>query len=434
MNFSLHIAKKVVRNPSHSFSKLIIRIAIFAVALGMTVMIVASSLIAGFKSEITHKIFGFWGHIHVMDFDAMDGNSYDSTPISTEMELYKTVTQKDKFKYFKKKDILGISLSDEPVEHYTQGGVSHIQSSAQKIGVIKTKEEIEGMFLKGISRDYNWENMEKFIKQGRKIDLSGDKPSREIMISEQTAKRLEIELGKHFLVYFVKGESQIKKRFKVVGIYKTGLEEYDARFALIDIRQIQKLNGWNPDEVSSFELYLDNLDDMDYVRDAIYDQVPVDIYVSTVKDVDPNIFGWLELQNVNERVILALMIIVGIINMITALLILILERTNMIGILKALGATNWTVQKIFLYYGAYIIIVGLLMGNILGLSLCFLQDTFGIITLPEEDYYVSSAPIRYNLPFILFLNIGTLLITVLFLIIPSFLVRFISPIKAIRFK
>lgn len=434
MNIPFFIAKKVISNPSHSFSKLIIRIAIVAIALGMTVMIVASSLISGFKQEITGKIFGFWGHIHIMDFEAVKSNSYETVPMPTDQEFYPTITDVENFKYPDHFKFLGYENEEWISTKTTKGGVRHIQTTAQKIGVIKTKDEIEGIVLKGIGKDYDWDNLNKFIVEGERLNLMDSTMSKEILISQQTSSRLELKINDQFLIYFVKGESQLKKKFKVKGIYKTGLEEYDSRFALIDIRQIQKINGWAENEVSGFELFIEHLDDMNPIRDVVYDQVPMNIYVSTIEEVDPNIFGWLELQNVNERVILILMLIVGIINMITALIILILERTNMIGTLKALGANNWTIQKIFLYYGAYITLIGLFFGNLIGIGLCFIQEYFGLITLPEEDYYVSVAPIDLDFLQISFLNIGTLIVTVLVLIIPSFLVRVISPVKAIRFK
>jgi lipoprotein-releasing system permease protein len=437
VNVPFFIAKKVISNPSHSFSKLIIRIAILAVALGMTVMIVASSLISGFKHEITGKIFGFWGHIHIMDFEATSTNAYESIPIPTDQDFYPSITEVENFQYIH--EVPSITIKGHKLGAWlqtktTNGGVRHIQTFAQKIGVIKTKDEIEGIVLKGVGKDYDWKNMEKFLDSGDKLDLTAEKPAKEIIISKQTAKRLGLGLGDKLLVYFVKGESKIKKRFTVKGIYKTGLEEYDTKFAIIDIREIQKINGWAEDEVSGFELFIDDLDDMEPISDAIYDELPMNLYSSSIKNIDPNIFGWLELQDINEKVILILMLIVGMINMITALIILILERTNMIGTLKALGASNSMIQKIFLYYGSYITILGLLLGNIVGVSLCLIQKYFGIITLPEEDYYVSVAPIDLSFSYILFLNAGTLALTVMILVIPSLLVRSISPIKAIRFK
>ncbi len=434
MSLPFYIARKVVSNPSHSFSKLIIRIAIIAVALGMTVMIVASSLISGFKQEITGKIFGFWGHIHIMDFEATSTNAYESVPVSTDQVFYPDITDIESFTYPSTFKFMGYENEGWISMKQTNGGVRHIQTFAQKIGVIKTKHEIEGIILKGVGQDYDWDNLDEFISKGRRLDMSSNKASREILISEQTSKRLELDTGDRFLIYFVKGENQIKKRFEVAGIYKTGLEEYDTKFALIDIRQIQDINGWNENEVSGFELFVDDINDMKPISDAIYDELPMNLYSSTIENIDPNIFGWLELQDMNELVILTLMIIVGLINMVTALIILILERTNMIGTLKSLGANNWEIQKIFLYYGAYITLLGLFWGNILGFALCFIQDQFGLIRLPEEDYYVSVAPIDINFGYILLLNLGVLAITVFILVVPSFLVRVISPVKAIRFK
>lgn len=227
----------------------------------------------------------------------------------------------------------------------------------------------------------------------------------------------------------------MQRRFEVGGIYKTGLEDYDKRFALADIRVIQQLLGWDEDEVGGFEVFLDDLDDLDIYREYLLREVlPVELYAETIRDKDPAIFDWLDLQDINEAVILILMVIVSIINMITALLILILERTTMIGVLKALGASDWTVRKVFLYNAAVIISTGLLIGNILGFSLGALQDHFRVIRLSEADYYLSYAPICWDWPMLAALNAGTLLITLLALLIPSYLVSSVNPVRAIRFR
>ena len=237
------------------------------------------------------------------------------------------------------------------------------------------------------------------------------------------------------IIHFVEKGEQLKRRFKVSGVYRTGLEEYDRKFALVDIRQIQRLLGWEESQVSGFEVFIDDIDDLQPINEYIYfEELPADLYAETIREKLPEIFDWLDLQDINEVVILSLMIIVAIINMVTALMILILERTNMIGILKALGTANWGIRKIFLYYAAYIVILGLFWGNLIGIGLCLLQDRFEFITLSEENYYLSTAPIDLNFWPILLLNLGTLAITLFFLIIPSYLVTSISPVKAIRFK
>ncbi len=399
----------------------------------MTVMIVSGALISGFKNEISGKVFGFLGHIHIMDFEAVSSNASESVPISKEQDFVAAIDTAKSFQYPRDRSFLGISLGGDPVAAQTNGGIRHIQSYILKTGVIQTKEEIEGIVVKGVDTDYDWDYLEQFILEGSRLPLK-DSLGRDIMVSEQTAKRLKLSLGDKMRIYFVSGEDQTPRMFKICGIYKTGLEEYDSQFALADIRVLRKLYGWEDDQVSGFEVFVEDMDDLEAIGDAVFDMMPMDLYSATVKDLQPNIFGWLELQNKNEVVILALMLVVGILNMITALIILIMERTNMIGVLKSLGGSDGMIQRIFLYYGAYICLLGLFLGNLIGIGLCLLQKHFEFITLSEEDYYVSVAPIDLDFSTILFLNLGTLVVTVLVLIIPSFLVRFISPVKAVRFK
>ncbi len=435
MNVPFFIANKVITNSSQSLSKMIIWISIVAMALSMTVMIVSTSLFSGFKNEISNKIFGFWGHIHIMDFENVSSNAYETSPISKNQTFYPSLDTIKSFTYPETFSFAGYENEDWVSPKETKGGIAHIQSFAQKIGIIKTKDEIEGIVVKGVGEDYNWKYLDEFLEEGsERLDLNDTLSSRDILISRNTADRLKLEINDMFLMFFIKNGKDTKKRLKVKGIYKTGLEEYDSKFALVDIRLIQEVNNWKSDEISGFEIFIDDMKDLEHIGSAVYDMLPMDLYCQTIKQIEPNIFGWLELQDVNERVILILMIIVGLINMATALLVLILERTNMIGILKSFGSDNWTIQKIFLYYGGYITIIGLFLGNLVGIGLCLLQKYGEIIKLSEEDYYVSVAPIDMNLWTILFLNIGTLVITVIILIIPSLLVRYITPVKAVRFK
>ncbi len=432
MNFSYFIAKKVAVSSEQSFSKLIIRIAIVAVALSVTVMIVATALIRGFKNEISSKIFGFWGHVHIMDTGV--SRSFEAVPLDMNQTFYPSLDTIEKVTYLTNPTILGFPLKNKMVETETYGGVKHIQVFANIPGIIQTKTQIEGIILKGIGKDFDWDNMADYMIGGDRLVFE-DTISRGIIISEQTANRLILEVGDPMVIYFIKDDQQIPKRLKVKGIYKTGLEEYDQKFAIVDIRLIQDLYDWAPNEVGGFEVFLDDIRDIEPLNEHIYmEEVPNDLFSQTIRDKFPSIFEWLGLQDINEVVILSLMLIVSVINMITALLILILERTNMIGILRALGSTNWDVQKVFLYYAGYIVCVGLFFGNIIGLLLCFLQEHFELIQLSEKDYYLSVAPIEIDWWAILFLNVGTLVITLLFLIIPSYLVTRISPVKAIRFK
>jgi lipoprotein-releasing system permease protein len=429
LNFPFYIAKKVAFSGQKTFSTNIIRIAIAAVALSVAVIVVTTAMVSGFKKSISEKIFGFWGHIHIQDLSA--NTSFEVAPLSMSAQpFYPSLDTVRQVRYFGE---WGWGIRRE-VEKTTRGGVRHIQVYANKAGVIKTAEQLEGIVLKGIGADYDWEFLKKYLIAGDTLAWQDSTVSDGVIVSEQTAKRLKLKLGDALQVNFVK-KVQIIRQFKIVGLYRTGMEEYDRKFALVDIRQIQRLNNWSPDEVGGFEVFLDDIRDLDPIwEDIYYNRLPTTVYASTIKEVYPTIFGWLELQDTNEAVIIALMIIVCFINMTTVLLILILERTNMIGILKALGSSNRDIRQLFLYYAAYILGKGLFWGNLIGIGLCLLQQHFGFITLDEEAYYVKTAPIFLDFGTILWLNLGTLLLNFIILIIPSYLVTRITPVKAIRFK
>ncbi|MEN0002768.1 MAG: FtsX-like permease family protein [Bacteroidota bacterium] len=432
MNITSFIARRVAASGQKSFSRLIIRIAITSVALGVAVMILATALISGFKNEISSKIFGFWGHIHITD-SGLNRSLLDAYPISQEQDFYPSLDTIDSVPYPVTEHWLGMEVEKIAT---TNGGIKHIQVFALKPGIIKVKSEIEGIILKGVGADFDWTFIQDYLQDGEVLAWQDTVANKGILLSQQTANRLRVKVGDSFIIHFPERDGNIlKKRFKVSGIYKTGLEEYDSKFALVDIRQLRQLLKWRDDEISGFEVFIDDLNDLDIIADYIYyDRMPARLIAETIRDKFPEIFDWLELQDINEIVILGLMVIVAIINMITALMILILERANMIGTLKALGGSNWAIQKIFLYYAGNIILYGLFWGNLIGLGLGFLQDQFGIIQLSEADYYLSVAPVHFDLWSILGINIGTLTIILIFLIVPSFLVTSISPVKAIRFK
>lgn len=428
MNFPFFIAKRVAGSGQKSFARLIIRIAIAAVALSITVMILATSLIKGFKSEISGKMFGFWGHIHITSIQQT--TTFEPIPISRNQPFL------SRLKDVKNVPIAEPDFSDKiRQKKVTNGGVRHVQVYATKAGIIKTKDNFEGIVLKGIGDDFDWSFVEQNLIEGRKINLCSTDSCHDILISQSTANRLDIKTGAKFIVHFVQNNVQEQRLFQVCGIYKTGLEEYDKKFALVDIAHIQNLLGWKEDQIAGFEVFTDDLKDLETIQSYIYTElIPNDLSSQTIRSEEPAIFDWLDLQDVNETVILILMLVVSIINMVTALLILILERTNMIGTLKSLGTTNWRVQQIFLYYGALIIVVGLVIGNIVGLGLGWLEQKFKFIHLSEVDYYLSYAPIHFDFWTILALNIGTLIITTLFLLLPTFMILSITPVKAIRFK
>ncbi len=432
MNFSSFIAKNVARGGGASFSRMIIRIAVVAVAVSMTVMIAASSLIAGFKEEIADKIFGFWGHIHITNPN-ISRSITEVFPVDVNQSFYPGLADVEAVQYIERKNWLGQRVERE-VE--TNGGIRHIQTYAIYSGIIRANDELEGVMLKGVGKDFDWEFLDRYLKEGTGLTLPDTTMGDGILISQYTADRLRLTVGDKFSIFFVTSRyEQLERRFTVEGIYRTGLEEYDRQFALVDIRKIQQILGWEENQVSGFEVFIDDIDDLEPITEYIYfEEIPDDLYAESIREKMRAIFEWLDLQDVNEWVIIGLMLVVSIINMITALLILILERTNMIGTLKSLGAGNWSIRRIFLYYAGYIILVGLFWGNFFGLGLCWIQDTFGLITLDEKNYYLSVAPVKIQWGTVLLLNVGTLLITLLFLIIPSYLVSRIDPVKALRFK
>jgi lipoprotein-releasing system permease protein len=407
MNTEFFITKRIAFTKGKSFSRFIIRVAVVAVALSVSVMIIAGAMITGFQKEISNKIFDFWGHIHIQKYE--ESSSYEDEPISIRPSFYDSLKKIN--------------------------GVTHIQVFARKAGIIKTDSDIEGIVLKGIGKDFNWNLFNQYIIAGSALHGGDSSDYKKIIISQTTADRLRLKLGEKLRIFFLKENQQVGRVFTITGIYKTGLLEYDKVYALVDIAQIQRLNGWTHDEVGGFEVFINDVTHIDELGKTINeDYVGRNLTALTIKEVYPNIFDWLNLQNTNERVILILMTLVAAINMITALLILILERTNMIGILKSLGATNWSVRKIFLLFAGYIISLGLIWGNFIGIGLCLIQKYCHVIRLPEESYYISVAPINLDSFFILLINVATLIVCLLVLIIPSYLVTRIQPVKAIRFS
>ena len=415
MNLEFFIANRLIRGVDKAFSRFIIKIATIAIALSIAVMIISVATVTGFQETISKKIFGFWGHIHITHFDS--NRSFETLPISLDQEFYPSLSNTD--------------------------AIEHIQMFATKAGIIKTDQDIEGIVLKGVGPDYNWNFFREFLVDGDILKFEDSVTHKGIIISRATAKRLKIKTGDDLRIYFIiqrkAGESGMPppraRRLTVTGIFNTGLEEYDRNYALVDIRHIQKLNNWDQGQVGGFEVFIKDVDQLDELGDHIYyNVIGSELYAQTVREFDPNIFDWLDLQDVNVVIILLIMIIVAVINMTTTLLILILERTNMIVILKALGFNDWSVRKIFLYNAVYIIGIGLFWGNLLGIGLCLIQQEFGLLTLPEESYYLSEAPVKLDWLFISLLNFGTMTVCLLVLIIPTWLIARIEPVRAIRFS
>jgi lipoprotein-releasing system permease protein len=440
MNLPLFLARGVARGGGRSISRTIIAIAVAAVAISTAVMVLASALIAGFKTEISVKIFGFWGHIHITEERAANDLMLTSDyPISTEQDFYPELAETGPITYRDFDDPFG---EQSAVERTTEGGVKHIQQFVLLPGIVSVFQEgerladTEPLILKGIAEDFAWDDFGQYLIEGEELRITPDSTSRGILVSNSMAKRLRLGVGDRMdFVYFSGLREEKTRAFTVRGIYKTGLEEYDSRFAIVDIKQLQRLLNWREDQVGGFEVVLDNIDDLDAFSNYIhYDVLTQDLYADSIREKLRELFNWLEIQDYNGIIILILVVLVAIINMMTALLILILERTNMIGTLKALGQDNWGIRKIFLYYAAFIVVVGLGLGNLIGLGLAWIQKTFGIVTLDEESYYLAVAPIRLEWLTLIGLNVVTFCVTLLFLVIPSYLVTKIDPVRAIRFK
>jgi len=431
MSLERFIARRVSASGQNNFTSIIVKIAIAAIALSLVVMIISTAMLRGFKHQISDKIFGFWGHIHIYDTNIT--RTFETVPIDISNEFYADLVKLKNIDFQKPAGILGVEIDGVYTQQSTAGGIGQVQSFTILPAILRTKDDFEGIMAKGVGSDYDWDRMSKYLVEGDTISYDSAASSQAI-ISRVISQRLNLKVGDKTNIDFFLDGKQRKRQFIVSGIYNTGLNEYDKRFILVDQRKVQDVLGWREDQVGGIEVFVDNLDDVNALSEYIYyDVLPSNLYAETIKERFGNIFEWLELQNVNEIVILALMVIVSIINMITALLILILERTKMIGTLKSLGMKNWGIRKIFIYQAAHIIIRGQVIGTFVGVGLCLLQQYFGIIKLDEKNYYLSVAPIEINVWVIVMLNIATLILTLLFLVLPTYIVTKISPIKALRF-
>lgn len=413
MSLEYFIAKRIhFQQGKKNVSRPAVRIATIGIALGLAVMLISVAVVIGFKNEIRNKTIGFGGHIQISNFD--NNNTYETNPIKVDKALIKRITAID--------------------------GVTHVQRFATKPGIIKTSTEFQGIVIKGIDAGFNWNFFKSNLVEGKILGISGVTPSNQVVISKYLANLLGLKLGDSFYTYFIQEQIRARK-FKIVGIYSTNFIEYDKLFILADMRQVQTLNDWSPESFSGLEVQINDFNRIDEVGDMVYDATANkfnkdgNAYTTqTIKQLNPQIFSWLSLLDMNVWVILILMLAVAGFNMISGLLILILERTNMIGILKSMGATNWSVRKIFLYHSAFLIGKGMLWGNVIGLLLCAIQYFTGVIPLDPQAYYVATVPICFNWLYILLLNVGTLIASLLMMIGPSYLITKISPAKIIRYE
>lgn len=432
MNLSHFIASRIAFSKSKSFTKVIVRIAIAAIALSLATMIITTLIISGFKKEISSKVFGFWGHIHITDTNI--NRSFEQIPISKSDDYIAEIEDIEWIEYQVPVNVLGYEMIGKYKSKRTEGGVAHVQPFTWVAGIISTKNEFGAIQLKGVDDNFDWEYLPDFIVEGEKLNFDVEEDNG-LIVSRVTAKALQLKIGQRVQVSTLRNNEQLKRAFVIKGIYNTGLEEYDKRFAIADLRKTQNMLGWGEDEVSGIEVFLDDIADLDITNEYIYQNIlPARLYSETIRTKFPSIFEWLKLQDINEDLLLWLMLVVAIINMVTALLILILERTHMIGLLKALGSSNWQIRKVFIYNAAYIIFFGLIIGNFLGLGICFLQDQTHFITLDEASYYLSYAPVKFNWGSVMLINIFCFFTTVIFLILPTYIVTNIDPIKTIRFE
>ena len=411
MNYEFFLAKRIIGNKSYksSVSAPIIKIGIAAIAISTIVMLIAIATGIGLEHKIRDKAVAFNGHITISNFDS-NASEGAQVPISKDQVFYP--------------------------EFNSVEGVSHVQAVANKFGIIRTNTDFEGLFLKGVGTDYDWRYFKEFLIEGR-LPSYTQKYSNEVLISKYLADRLAFVVGDSFQMYFMKSDpSQPPSimKYVVVGIFNSGFEELDKTYVIGDINHVQRLNRWSKDQIGNFEVFISNYNDLERLGNEVYAQTPSTLDAMTVKQKYATIFEWIPIFTTNIYGIIGIMILVGAINMITALLVLILERTQMIGILKALGSSNWSIRKLFLYNASYLIACGLFWGNLIGIGILLLQKQFEFLKLDPSVYYVTVAPVYLDWTYVVLLNLMTFVLCLLMLLIPSFLISKIMPVKAIQFE
>ncbi len=410
MKFEYFIAKRIIGSKSYksSISAPIIKIGIIAIAIGVLVMMIAIATGVGLQQKIREKAVAFNGHVTISNFDSNASNQ-SQIPITINQDFYP--------------------------EFKNVEGVAHVQAVATKFGIIRTVTDFEGMVLKGVGTDYKWSYFQEFLIQGRLPEYS-DKQSSEVIISQYLANRLGFEIGNSFQMLFtsIDGERIRYAKFDIVGVFNSGFQELDETYLIGDIKHVQRLNKWDEDQIGNFEVFINDYSELALKGEEIYQKTPSLLRTEMVTETYATTFEWVKIFDKNIYGIIGIMIIVAGINMITALLVLILERTQMIGILKALGSNNWSIRKLFLYNAGYLILLGLFWGNLIGLGVLFIQKYFKLFPLDPSVYYVTEVPVYINVGYILALNIGTFMVCLIMLLIPSYIITKISPIKAMRFE
>ena len=409
LNVAAFIARRIAFNRQRTFSRFILRLAISATIISVAAMILTLAFTRGFQDAISQKVFNLWGDIHVQRISGNDA------PLAEELPIERNDT------------VLRIL--------HANADIKTIQAFATKNAVIRSSEGIEVVSMKGVEKGYDFSNLEGFLKGGRWIRFSDTGYSDEIVISTYTAAQLKIKLGDRVLIYFTGSGNQFRvRRMTVTGLFKTGIEDYDKSLAIGDLRLIQRLNGWKENQIGGYEIFTKDYRQAALVDSLIFPQLPREWTSRTTVRSWPNIFDWLNLQNITIAIVLVIMIIIATLNLVTCLIILVLERTRMIGILKAFGTRNPVIQLIFLYQGGIITLFGLLLGNAFGLLICWAQNKYGFITLPEDAYFISKAVVKLEWWHFLLINGLTFLVCFLVLMIPTLIIRKIQPVRAIQFR
>lgn len=410
MNLASFIAWRIAFNQKRSFSRFIIRLATVATTISVAVMIITFAFTSGFQQVISRKVFSFWGHVRVQYDDRGKAAIAEEQPIH-------------------KNDTVVRMLRSNPE-------VTTVQTFATKNAILKTSDALEGVLFKGVEKEYAFSNIAGFLQQGKWINFPDSGYSNQILLSEYTANQLKLKVGDRLIVYFIQpgGAAPRPRPLFISGIYRSGIEEFDKLIAFGDLRLIQRLNDWEPDQIGGYELFLHDYTKMTAVSEDIYTALPELWNSRTTQDIYPHIFDWLNLQDQTIGIVISIMVVVAILNLITCLIILVLERTRMVGILKALGAHDSKIQTIFLFHGSIITVLGILLGNIIGVLICWLQQQYGLVRLPEEMYYISTVAVNLEWWHIVVVDVGTFIVCFAALIIPTLVVRRLRPVKAIQFR
>lgn len=406
MNAATFISKRIFSLSKENLSSTVMRIAVTSVALGIAIMLISIAVVIGFKNQIKDKVIGFVAPIHIQALN--QNESIEETPF-----LFDSVL---------------IARLDKPF-------ITEMHKTANKAGIIKTDDEIQAVVLKGVDSDYNWNYIGSYLIDGEIPQYVENERSNDVLISNIIASKMNLNVGDPVRIWFVDQDLKARgRKFNVIGVYETGLQECDERYVYCDLNQIRRLNGWNNGEVGHLEIWIDNEKNIDDYNEQIYYSIPTHLVSYTAMETYPQIFDWLELQDMNVIIIIVLMLLVAGITIISMLLIIILERTSTIGLLKAMGASNGLIRSIFLKRSCRILLIGMAIGNVIGIGLCLIQKYTNLITLSPESYYLSAVPIELNIWNILALNIGTLILWVLMLLLPTMLINNIRPSKSIRFE